>query len=426
MSEPDSWLLVRADSPFPMENLPFGIASTPGGAPGAVVAIGDHALALAVLADAGMLDGIGVGRGVFAEETLNRFLGLGRDAWQATRARLTELLIDRSMRERVLPALVRRATLSMRLPIAIGDYVDFYSSIHHATNLGRLFRPDDEPLLPSWRRLPMGYHGRSGTVIASDETVFRPSGLVPVDGEPVYQPSSALDLELEVGFVVGFGNARGAPIPIGDTAEHLFGACIVNDWSARDIQAYEYQPLGPFLGKSFATSMSHWIVTLDALEPYRVAQPEQIPAVEPYLVSREPWGFDLELEAWIQSGAMRLAGMPAVRVSATRFADMYWTPAQQLAHITANGASTRPGDLLASGTVSGPDRGTEGSLIEATWRGERPIDLPDGTTRTFLLDGDRVVLRGWAGGDGRPRIGLGEVVGRVVGTVVPHCTEERG
>ena len=429
MSEPVSWLPVPAGSPFPIENLPFGIGCVNGGAPRAVVAIGNHAVVLDALMDARLFAGVDLPSGLFAEPTLNRFLALGRETWRATRNRLTNLLTDLAMRDRAAPALVARSDVSMQLPVTIGDYVDFYSSIHHATNLGRLFRPGAVPLLPNWRRLPVGYHGRSGTVITSGEPIHRPSGLVSPsnhtsEDEPVYQRSSALDFELEVGFVVGVGNERGDPIPTAAGAEHLFGACLVNDWSARDIQSYEYQPLGPFLGKSFATSMSPWLVTLDALEPYRVRQPVQDPPVAPYLECTESWGFDLELEVWLQSEKMRRAGLEEVRVSATRFADMYWTPAQQLAHITVNGASTRPGDLFASGTVSGPEPGTEGSLLEATWGGERPIELPDGTTRAFLLDGDRVVLRGWAGGDTRPRIGLGEVAGTVIGDSTGHLTGE--
>jgi fumarylacetoacetase len=307
----------------------------------------------------------------------------------------------------------------MRLPVVVADYVDFYSSLHHATNLGRLFRPDGDPLLPNWRHLPVGYHGRAGTVVVSGEDVPRPHGLRVVDGEPVEGPSNALDIELEVGFVIGTGSQRGTSIRALDADDHIAGFCLVNDWSARDIQAYEYQPLGPFLGKSFATSMSPWLVSSVALEPYRVTPPAQVPPPAGYLHCQEPWGLDLHLEVLLESEAMRTSHMDPAVVSRTSFADMYWTPAQQLAHATVNGAATRTGDLFASGTVSGPTPGSEGSLIELTWRGERPITLPDGSHRTFLLDGDRVTLRGWAGGEGgRPKVSLGEVTG----TILPAAT----
>ena len=262
----------------------------------------------------------------------------------------------------------------MQLPVVVGDYVDFYSSLHHATNLGRLFRPDGEPLLPNWRHLPVGYHGRSGTIVADGTDIARPSGLRLVDGEPRYGPTNALDIELEVGVVVGAPSQLGQPISIVDAEHHLFGLCLVNDWSARDIQAFEYQPLGPFLGKSFATSMSPWIVTLDALEPFRVEPPAQDPPVADHLRTTGATGFDLHLEVELNGEV----------ISRTCFADMYWTAAQQIAHMTTNGANVRAGDLFASGTVSGPTPGSEGSLIELTWRGERPLQLADGSTRTFL------------------------------------------
>ncbi len=301
----------------------------------------------------------------------------------------------------------------MLMPVAVGDYVDFYSSLHHATNLGRLFRPDDEPLLANWRHLPVGYHGRSGTIVGDGTPIVRPCGLRPIDGTLRYGPSAALDIELEVGFVVGAGSEHGRRVTTADADTHLFGICLVNDWSARDVQAYEYQPLGPFLGKSFATSMSPWIVTLDALEPFRVVPPAQDPPVSEHLTTSGAAGFDLHLDVTLQSAAIRDRGVAPVTISTTRFDDMYWTAAQQVAHMTANGAHLRPGDLFASGTVSGPTPGSEGSLIELTWRGERPIELPDGSRRTFLEDGDSVTLSGWAGSDPITRIGLGSVSGTI-------------
>jgi fumarylacetoacetase len=423
MAEPaaGSWIPIPEGSGFGLDNLPLGIGGRAGRPPQAHVAVGEDALALGDAAAAGLLDGLGIAEGAFEEPTLNTFLAAGPDAWRALRSRLQELLTDGGAADRLAGAVVSRADLRMALPVCIGDYVDFYSSIHHATNLGRLFRPDAEPLLPNWRHLPVGYHGRAGTVVVSGEDVPRPRGLRLVDGEPVEGPSTALDIELEVGFVVGAGNVRGEPIDVLAADDHIYGACLVNDWSARDIQAYEYQPLGPFLGKSFTTSISPWLVSMEALAPFRVVPPPQVPPVAGYLHCQEPWGLDLRLEVLLETAAMRESGMPPAVISSTGFADMYWTPAQQLAHITVNGASTVTGDLFASGTVSGPSPGSEGSLIELTWRGERPLTLPDGCHRTFLEDGDRVVLRGWAGGDGRPRIDLGEVTGTIVPALAHHA-----
>jgi fumarylacetoacetase len=271
--------------------------------------------------------------------------------------------------------------------------------------------------MPNWRRIPVGYHGRTGTLVPDGAYISRPVGYRLVDAEPQVGPSHLLDIELEIGTVVGVGSEIGHPIAIDDAADHLYGMCLVNDWSARDIQAYEYQPLGPFLGKSFATSVSPWLVSFEALEPFRIASPLQEPPPAGYLSTEMPWGFDLYLEVWIESAAMRALGESAVRVSEVGFADMYWTPAQQLAHMTINGASTHAGDLFASGTVSGPRNGSEGSFIELTWRGERSIDLPDGTTRAFLEDGDRIELRGRAGSDPATSIGLGSVSGTITGTM---------
>lgn len=408
----DTWVDVPPGSGFPLHNLPFGVARRPDGSVGAFTAIGDHALDITragrlfadTFAEGGLLDDA---------HTLNDFAAQGRPTHRAVRQRARDLLTDVDGRPEVQPALVRLDELQMLLPVAVGDYVDFYSSLHHATNLGRLFRPDGDPLLPNWKHLPVGYHGRSGTIVADHSPIARPCGLRSSGGAPDDGPTRQLDIELEVGFVVGSGSQVGRRVATADAEQHLLGLCLVNDWSARDIQAYEYQPLGPFLGKSFATSMSPWIVTLDALEQFRVDPPDQDPEVSPYLRTVGATGFDLQLEVLIQSAAMRDQAMDPVVVSAAGFADMYWTPTQQLAHMTANGAHVRPGDLFASGTVSGPSPGSEGSLIELTSRGERPIDLPDGTTRAFLHDGDTVTLRGWAGSDPTTRIGLGSVTGTI-------------
>jgi len=341
-----------------------------------------------------------------AAATLNPLLSAGRAAWTDVHAR-----IDAAFREADGERFVDPATLELRLPFEVADYVDFYSSIHHAANLGRILRPDTEPLFPNWRHLPVSYHGRAGTVVVSGTAIRRPRGLVAgTDGEPAYRSTARLDIELEVGVVVGGSTELGVPLAIDDVAEHIFGVVLLNDWSARDIQAYEYQPLGPHLGKSFATSLSAWVTPIDDLRPFLIAPPTQDPAPAAHLRTEQPWGIDLDLRVLLQSKGMRDAGMPAHQISATTFGGLYWTIAQQLAHLTANGAALRPGDLYASGTVSGPDRGTEGSLIELTWGGTEPIRLPDGTVRTFLEDGDRVVLEGRAG----DHIHLGPVVGEIL------------
>jgi len=307
----------------------------------------------------------------------------------------------RSVAQEGRAPLVPLAELETRLPLATGDYVDFYSSLEHATNLGRLFRPDAEPLLPNWRHLPVGYHGRASSIVVSGTPICRPRGQLPTDGVPAFGPSRRLDIELELGFVTGLGNELGHPIPTSAAAEHVFGFVLVNDWSARDIQRWEYQPLGPFLGKSFATSISPWVVPLDALEPFRVPAPPQDPEPLEYLRTEGDWGLDIELEIELNGSV----------ISRTNARGLYWTVPQQLAHVTVNGANVRPGDLYASGTISGPEPGSRGSLIELTWGGRDPIRLPDGSERTFLQDGDTVVLRGWCGDR---QVSLGEVVGTIV------------
>ena len=307
------------------------------------------------------------------QPNLNAFLALGRDAWAHVRGELG-----------TAPEISDAEPV---LPIAPGDYVDFYSSIEHASNLGRMFRPDAEPLLPNWRHLPVGYHGRSSSIVVSGTPVRRPHGQRPpaADGAtPTFGPTQRLDIELELGFVTGSGNPLGEPIRVERAAEHIFGFVLVNDWSARDIQRWEYVPLGPFLGKSFATSIAAWITPLDALADRRVAGPAQDPEPLPYLLTQEPWAFDIPLEVELNGTV----------VSRTNARTLYWNAAQQLAHATVNGCNVRPGDLYASGTISGADPGTYGSLIELTWGGRDPIELPDGSTRTFLEDGDTVVLRG--------------------------------
>jgi fumarylacetoacetase len=362
----------------------FGVFSVAGDEPRVGFRVGHGILDLATA-------GLGA---VFTAPTLNPFLALGRSAWEDTLARIDQLVTDDA---EIIP--LEQATT--HLPLEVGDYVDFYSSLEHATNLGRLFRPDAEPLLPNWRHLPVGYHGRSGTVIVSGTPVVRPRGQTkaPDDPAPHFGPSRRLDIELELGFVVGTGNRLGEPVPTSAFRDHVFGVVLVNDWSARDIQAWEYQPLGPFLGKSFATSIAAWVTPLALLEDRFVSAPKQDPEPLPYLRVEGDWALDLELEVEL-SGTV---------ISRTNSSGLYWTMPQQLAHATVNGASIATGDLFASGTISGPEHGSEGSLIELTWNGARPIRLGDGSTRTFLEDDDEVVIRGRAG-----ELELGEVRGTIL------------
>ena len=381
-----SWVPGADGSGFGADHLPYGVFSIDGSTPRAGVRIGGYALDLAAA----------LGDGVFAAPSLNPFLARGRAAWTSVRDRVTALVTDVRRRPDTEPYLVPLGRVTAHRPIEVADYVDFYASLEHATNLGAILRPDEAPLKPNWRHLPVGYHGRAGTVVVSGTPVRRPSGQrrpprpapagptfgrrLPPDGTPPYGPSTRLDIEAELGFVVGTGSPLGEPVPTQAFADHVFGVALVNDWSARDIQAWEYVPLGPFLGKSFATSMAAWITPLEALP--RVPGRTQSPAPLPYLKRTADWGLDLTLE-------IRLNGEVIARPP---YAGMYWTPDQLLAHLTANGASLRPGDLYASGTISGPGPGERGSLIEITGNGADPLKLTDGGVRTFLDDGDTVTI----------------------------------
>jgi fumarylacetoacetase len=352
---------------------------------------------------------------------LNRFLELGRGVWTATRARLVELLSEGGGGAREIEAAGGRTLLPLAeaeivAPVAVGDYVDFYSSLEHATNLGRILRPGSEALLPNWRRLPVGYHGRAGSIVVSGTAVQRPRGQRPPPSPsepPSFGPERQLDFELELGFVTGGESTHGVPIRAADAGERIFGVLLVNDWSAREIQRWEAQPLGPFLGKSFATSIAAWVTPLEALAAHRVLGVRQDPAPLPYLRTDEPWGLDIELET-----ALRTAGSGVeVTVCRTNARELYWNAAQQLAHATSGGAALRAGDLFASGTISGREPGSYGSLIELTWGGRDALEL-GGVRRTFLEDGDTVIMRGVAGGAGeRARIELGEVRGTVLGAL---------
>jgi fumarylacetoacetase len=402
-----SWVEIPSGCDFPLANLPYGVFSAGNsdqpGRPRVGVAIGEYVLDIAALAAAGVHVPYG---NDFAQPALNQFMARGRPAWTSVRERLTELLGDASYRDAVSPYLIRLSDVVLQLPFEVGDYVDFYSSAHHAENLGRIFRPGSEPLTPNWRHLPIGYHGRAGTVVVSGTPIVRPCGQRKPAGSdrPAFGPSSRLDIEAEVGFVVGVPSKLGEAVQTSCFTEHVFGAVLVNDWSARDIQAWESVPLGPFLGKSFATSISPWVVPLDALGIARVAPPVQDPPVVPYLRQDPPWGLDLTLEVeW--NGSV---------VSRPPFGAMYWTPAQQLAHLTVNGASIRTGDLFASGTVSGSARDQRGSIIELSWNGTEPVILDDGSERTFLEDGDTVTMRASAPGPAGATVGFGAVTGTIL------------
>jgi fumarylacetoacetase len=391
-----TWLDLRPDTGFGIDNLPLGIFSTPGGRPRTGVRIGNFVLDLWESSH----------EDHHATGSLNAFLARGPLDWRYLRVRLQNELTDQAYRGALEPFLVPIGEVTMHRPFEVADYVDFYSSLHHAENVGRMFRPDAEPLTPNWRHLPIGYHGRAGTVRVSGTPVVRPCGQRkgPDDDAPTFGPSQRLDIEAEVGFVVGTPSELGRPVPLAAFVEHVFGVCLVNDWSARDLQAWEYVPLGPFLGKSFLTSVSPWVVPLAALEAARLPAPAREPQPLAYLRDDEqPWGLDLALEVRV-NGAV---------ISRPPFSTQYWTAAQQLAHLTVNGASLRTGDLFASGTVSGPARDQRGSLLELSWNGTDPLTLADGSTRTFLEDGDVVTISATAPGVGGGRISLGEVTGRV-------------
>jgi fumarylacetoacetase len=384
--------LIPDGSPFGLDNLPYGVFSAGGEPPRAGVRVGDSVIDLVAA----------LGDGVFAAPSLNPFMATGPANWARVRGRITELIAGDAVPE---GAVHRLGDVELMLPFEVADYVDFYASEAHASNLGRLFRPDNpEPLLPNWKHLPVGYHGRAGTVVVSGTGIVRPSGQRkgPADPAPVFGPSVRLDIEAELGFVVGVGSPLGVPVAAADFADRVFGVVLVNDWSARDLQAWEYVPLGPHLGKSFATSVSAWVTPLAALAEARVPLPGQQPPVLPYLREDEDWGLDIDLAVeW--NGEV---------VSRPPYASMYWSPAQMLAHLTVNGASTRTGDLFASGTISGPAKDQRGAFIELTWGGAEPVTVK-GESRSFLVDGDTVTITATAPGTAGGRIALGEVTGAI-------------
>ncbi len=412
-----SFLDVPNDSHFPIHNLPFGVFKPANGSARVGVAIGDQVLDLAVLEAKGHFGTAEFqGEKVFAADSLNGFLKLGRPAWRKTRAVVQHLLSaetatlrdDADLRGAALQA---QSEVTMLLPARVGDYTDFYSSYHHAHNVGTMLRGADKALMPNWKYLPVGYHGRASSIVVSGTEVRRPHGQIkPPDSEtPIFSASRAFDFELETAFLIGSGNPLGEPIPIDQAEQHIFGMVLMNDWSARDLQTWEYQPLGPFLAKNFCTSISPWVVTMDALEPFRKPLPAQDPEPFPYLRSQGDSTYDIQLEAHLRTPKMSEAHV----LTRTNFKHLYWSMAQQLAHHTVNGCNLQPGDLLASGTISGPEETARGCMLELTWRGANPIELAQGETRKWLEDGDTLTLTGWAQGEGY-RVGFGEVTGRIL------------
>ena len=409
-----SWVKVPEGSDFPIQNLPFGIFKTQYLTAVAGVAIGDHVLDLVYLYEKGFFDGIGLPPGIFNQVYLNDFIALGRKKTGEVRERLSELLRDDNdelqgnVAAREL-ALIPMAEVEMRMPVHIPNYTDFYSSQEHATNVGTMFRDPKHALLPNWKHLPVGYHGRASSIVVSGTPIHRPKGQTksPDANLPSFGPTKKLDFELEMAFVTSTNTAMGSSISTAEAEDHIFGLVLFNDWSARDIQTWEYVPLGPFLAKNFASTISPWIVTMDALEPYRVKGPDQEPKVLPYLQFKGKRNFDIDLEVAIGAGDKETS------VARSNFKYMYWTMSQQLAHHTVNGCNVEAGDLYASGTISGPKPGSFGSMLEITWNGKNPITLADGSKRQFIEDGDTVILRGFAQKNG-VRIGFGECSGLIL------------
>jgi len=412
-----SFIPTTSTSHFPIQNLPYGVFRLNGGAARVGVAIGEYVLDMSVLEEAGFFAGASfAARRIFGQPSLNAFLALGHAAWAEARTMLQNLLRadEPLLRDN---AAVREAAfhlqtaVEMQLPVEIGDYTDFYSSYHHAHNVGAMLRGAENALMPNWKHLPVAYHGRASSVVLSGTAVRRPHGQSkPANAEaPIFGPSRNLDFELEMGFFVGPGNALGEPISIERAHEHIFGMVLVNDWSARDIQAWEYQPLGPFLAKNFATSISPWVVPLAALEPFKQPLPAQAPEPLPYLRRADDWTYNIQLEVSLQGAKMEAPHT----ITRTNFNQLYWSINQQLAHHTVNGCNLRPGDLLASGTISGPTPESRGSLLELTWRGAQPLTFPNGEQRKFIEDGDEIKFLGFCEGDGY-RVGFGECTGKLL------------
>src|SRR5258705_180008 len=411
-----SFIEVSPDSHFPLENLPFGVFQPRQGKPRVGVAIGDLILDLSALEELGHFRSSEFqNQKVFSEDSLNSFLRLGRRAWRKTREILQHLLSadtpilrdDARLRE-IFHA---QKDVAMKLPTRIGNYTDFYSSYHHAHNVGTMLRGPENALMPNWKWLPVAYHGRASSIVVSGTKVRRPHGQtkLPDASAPVFGPSKSLDFELETAFFIGPGNPLGQPVSVDQAEDHILGIVLMNDWSARDIQAWEYQPLGPFLAKNFCTSISPWVVTLEALDPFRKPLAAQDPVPMSYLKRANDFTFDIQLEARLQTARMR----KPQTITRSNFQNLYWSIAQQLAHHTVNGCNLQPADLLASGTISGSTEESRGCMLELTWRGQNPLKLTDGETRKWLEDGDTLSITGWCQGDGY-RVGFGEVSGKIL------------
>jgi len=432
----ESFIDVRRDSHFPIQNLPFGIFKPKQGSPRVGVAIGEYVLDLSILEEQGHFrlpefeepvlpvrragSTSRMDRQVFAQDSLNAFLALGRPGWRKAREVIQHLLSSETatlrdngkLRARVFHS---QKDVVMQLPACIGNYTDFYSSYHHAHNVGTMLRGPENALMPNWKWLPVAYHGRASSIVISGTDVRRPSGQTkpPDTSAPVFGPSKSLDYELEMAFLIGPGNSLGEPVPIDRAIDHVFGFVLMNDWSARDVQAWEYQPLGPFLAKNFCTSISPWVVTLEALEPFRKLLPPQDPEPLPYLLQKDDFTFEIQLEAHLKTLSMDAPQL----ITRTNFQNLYWSICQQLAHHTVNGCNLQPGDLLASGTISGPTEESRGCMLELTWRGANPLKLSNGETRKWLEDGDTLTIAGWCEGEDY-RIGFGEVIGQVLPSVL--------
>lgn len=410
-----TWVEIPQDSDFPIQNLPFGIFKTKYLEPSAGVAIGGHILDLVSLNNNGFLEDLYLPEGIFNQPTLNDFIALGKEKTRDVREKISELLQtdNASLRDNKIAremALVPMEEATMLMPVHIGDYTDFYSSEQHAYNVGCLFRDPENALMPNWKHIPVGYHGRSSSIVISDTDIYRPKGQKkPLNAEnPVYGPSKLLDFELEMGFIVGKTTQMGDSITTADAEEHIFGVVMFNDWSARDIQGWEYVPLGPFLGKNFASHVSPWMVTLDALEPFKVAGTTQDPKVLPYLEFEGDKNYDIDLEVYI-----RPENEEATKVTHSNFKYMYWNMCQQLAHHTVNGCNVKVGDMMASGTISGPEPHQYGSMLELSWKGSKSVKMANGAERKFIQDGDIVTIKGYGTRNG-VRIGFGEVSGRIL------------
>lgn len=410
-----SWVEIPQDSDFPIQNLPFGIFKTQYLEPGAGVAIGNHILDLVYLNNNGFFEALYLPEGIFNQATLNDFIALGKEKNRAVRERISELLqVDnKDLRDNKIAremALVPMSEATMLVPVQIGDYTDFYSSEQHAYNVGCLFRDPENALMPNWKHIPVGYHGRASSIVISGTDIYRPKGQQkPADAQsPIYGPSKLLDFELEMAFIVGKTTEMGDTVTTKNAEEHIFGVVMFNDWSARDIQGWEYVPLGPFLGKNFASHISPWIVTLDALEPFKVSGETQDPKVLPYLEFEGDRNYDIDLEVYI-----RPKNEEPTKVSHSNFKFMYWNMSQQLAHHTVNGCNVNVGDMMASGTISGPEPHQYGSMLELSWKGTKTVKMSNGSDRKFIQDGDTVTIKGYGKKEG-VRIGFGEVSGKIL------------